>query len=76
MILFLHMDLMKLIQEHLSNRGHPLKIGPNFSSFLNIYRRVNQVSVLGPILFTIFLNDLVFFIKETEVCSFADDITL
>ena len=31
---------------------------------------------LGPILFNIFINDLIFFIQETKVCNFADDTTI
>ena len=33
-------------------------------------------SKLGPILFNIFTNDLLLFIKETDVCNFGDDTTL
>ena len=35
-----------------------------------------QGSVLGPILFNIFLNDLLWFINKGEVCNYADDTTL
>ena len=34
-----------------------------------------QVSVLRPILFNIFLHDLFFILKNTEICNFADDTT-
>ena len=32
-------------------------------------------SVLGPMLFNIYLNDLLLFVESTEVCNFADDTT-
>ena len=47
-----------------------------FSSYLEILRGVPQGSLLGPILFKLFINDLMFFIQETEVCNFADDTTI
>ena len=37
---------------------------------------VPQGSILGPILFNFFINNLILFIQETEVCNFADDTTI
>ena len=35
-----------------------------------------QGSIIGPMLFNLFINHLMFFIQETEVCNFADDTTI
>ena len=65
-----------LISDYLSKRYQRVKIGSVFSSYLEILRGVPQGSILGPILFNIFINDLIYFIQETEVCNFADDTTI
>ena len=61
-----------LIANYLSTRYQCVNIG----SYLEILRSVPQGSVLGPILLNLFINDLMFFIQETEVCNFADDTSI
>ena len=67
---------IKLIANYLSNKYQRAKIGSTFSSYLEILRGVTQGSILGPILYNLSINDLMFFIQETEVCNFANDTTI
>ena len=67
---------LRLIQNYLSQRQQRVKVGLSFSEWLEIILGIPQGSILGPILFNIFINDLLLFIKETDICNFADDTTL
>ena len=48
------------ITDYLTNHLQWVKIGATFSSYLEILRYVPKGSILGPILFNLFINDLVF----------------
>ena len=67
---------LKLIYDYLSNRQQRTKINHDFISWEENLFGLPQGSVLGPILFNIFLSDFFLVMKETEFTSYADDNTL
>ena len=68
-------DTLKLLHGYLSKRWHRTKVNISFSSWEELIKGVPQKSVLGSILFSLYLSDLFYLSDFTEIRNFADDAT-
>ena len=69
-------DALKLIYDYLSNRKQRVKINETFSSWKDKEFGVPQGSILGPLLFSIHLCDLFYFLEDLDIASYVDDTTI
>ena len=65
-----------LIKSYLSNRKQCVKVGKTCGDFQEIIKGVPQGSILGPVLFNIFINDIFHFVQKSKLYNYADDNTL
>ena len=70
------MNALNLIFDYLTERKQRVKINSSFTSYQDIFQGMPQGSILGPLLFNLFLCDLFLFVEGADIMSYADDNTL
>ena len=69
-------DALRYMKSYLTNRKQRVRVNKTFSEWERITTGVPQGSILGPLPFNIFLNDLFLFISNSSLSNYADDYTL
>ena len=65
-----------MVHDYLKKRKQISKVNDSYSSWSKLKFGVPQESILGPLLFNIFINDIFYFIKDTKLANYADDNTI
>ena len=69
------LDLMKMKSYHTGRKQYVI-FGETKSNFTNTTTRIPQSSILGPLLFSIYINNLITFSEKFNFLMYADDTTL
>ena len=66
---------LNLLFSYFKNRKQRVRLNNTYSEWINILFGVPQRSILGPLLFNIFLCDFFLFLHDIPVANYADDNT-
>ena len=69
-------NALRFIYSYLTDRKQRVKVNGAFSEWQETKLGVPQGSVVGPLLFHIHINDLFYLLKDTDICNYADDMTI
>ena len=61
------------VYDYLKSRKQRIKVNGSYSSWKELLCGVPQGSILGPLLFNIFINDIFFFLDKSKLANYADD---
>lgn len=64
------------LADYLTSRRQRVKVGSSLSDWIAITKGIPQGSIMGPIIFNIFINDIFSAIKDGTLFNYADDNTV
>ena len=78
LVIFLSQNLrpIVLVNNYLTNCKQITKISSSYSDWSDLVKGIRQGSILGPLVFNLFIYDLFLSIARTNICNFADDNTI
>ena len=71
-----NVESMQWFTSYLESRSQNVCIQKSLSMCINIISGVPQGSILGPLFFILYINDIPLFLSNTEEVIYADDLTL
>lgn len=68
-------DSLTFMSDYLMLRKQRTRIDISYSYWTETFWGIPQSSILDPLFFSIFIEDIFFFAEKSEVCNFTDDNT-